>query len=197
MADPFMLDAATARALGAVPFERTPVYSSLSSADLDRYPWRPWHLERYGGSPIPLCFNGVLSHTRLYLGPSQAELGNVTRPLVEGIVNLCELDDPWPLTDVDRRWPRGEGVSGYTWQMLDRDSRDVATLIRAGQRILIHCMAGVNRSPALTCAVLMQVEGICAEDALRRVQRFHAYARPEDRHWQVLRQLAIVLRARV
>ena len=180
--------------IAAVPWERTPNYVDPHA----EYPWRPWHHTQFGGSPIPICLDpaaGQFSHTRLYLGPSHAELGEIDHPAVDGIVNLCELDDPWELEEDDRRWPRGEGSFGYTWEKLDDDARDVAALLRAGKTVLIHCMAGVNRSTTLTCAVLLHIEGISADAALRRVQRFHPPTHPEDRHWQALRQLAIALRA--
>lgn len=183
--------AATHAQIGGVPWSRTPDYVNREA----EYPWRVWHHTHFGGSPIPVCFAGHLSHTRLYLGPSRVELGDLDHPDLEGIVNLCELDDLWPLGADDRRWPRGEGMFGYTWERLDDDARDIADLIRAGKRVLIHCMAGVNRSPTLTCAVLMHVEGISADAALRRVQRFHPPAHPEDRHWLALRQLELALRA--
>ncbi len=123
--------------IGGVPWTRTPDYVNPQAA----YPWRTWHHTHFGGSPIPVCFAGNLSH----LGPSRVELGDLHHPDLEGIVNLCELDDVWPLGADDRRWPRGEGMFGYTWERLDDDARDIADLIRAGKRVLIHCMAGVNR----------------------------------------------------
>jgi len=194
MAFPFPLDDETRAAIAAVRYERTPNYVAVTAL----HPWRAWHQAVYGGSPIPICLDpaaGGYRHTRLFLGPSRSELGDNAHPAVDGIVNLCELDDPWRLTDDDRRWRRGEGTFGYTWEKLDADARDVAEILRAGRSVLIHCMAGVNRSSTLTCAVLLHIEDISADAALRRVQRFHAPARPEDRHWQALRQLEIALRA--
>lgn len=189
---PFPLDEATRAAIDAVPYQRTPNYAGPVV-----HPWQPWHHAHYGGSPIPVCLDPALgySHTRLYLGPSRVELGDVMHPDVESIVNLCELDDTWAPMPDDRRWRRGEGMFGYTWQKLDADAREIAELMRNGRRVLIHCMAGVNRSATLTCAVLMHLEGISADAALRRVQRFHQPARPEDLHWQALRRLEIALQA--
>jgi hypothetical protein len=189
---PISLDAATRAAIEAVPYQRTPNYAGPTV-----HPWRRWHHAHYGGSPIPVRLAPALgfSHTRLYLGPSRVDLGDVMHPDVECIVNLCQINDTWALLPDDRRWPRGEGLFGYTWQTLDADARELAELIRSGRRVLIHCMAGVNRSSTLTCAVLMHLEGISAEAALRRVQRFHQPAYPEELHWQALRRLDIALRA--
>ena len=183
------LNMETLRRVQAVEWERTP------RVDIPvTYGWRAWHHERFGGSPIPICLKPTepFSHNRLFLGPSQVELGDVERPQVDSIVNLCELDDAWDLCEDDRRLPRGEGAFGYTWQQLYEDTNDTAELIHAGKRVLVHCMAGVNRSTTLVCATLMRVEGITARDALMRVYRFHPRAHPEDRHWLVLRQIDIV-----
>lgn len=157
--------------------------------------WRVWHHRRYGGSPIPIRLkpDDFFSHDHLYLGPSYSELGDIERPDVDAIVNLCEVDDAWPLCEYDRRWERGEGYFGYTWAMLNEDALGVVDLLRGGQRVLIHCMAGVNRSVTLTCATLMHVEGIDAATALARIYRFHPMAHPEDRHWLALRQLDIAI----
>lgn len=158
--------------------------------------WRVWHHLHYNGSPIPIRLTPEepFSHERLYLGPSYAELGIEVRPEVDAIINLCEMDDPWPLCDDDRRWWRGEGPFGYTWSRLSDDALPVVDLLRANKRVLIHCMAGVNRSATLTCATLMYIEGIGAREALQRVQRFHPMAHPDEFHWKALRQLEIVLR---
>ena len=158
--------------------------------------WRVWHHQRFGGSPIPirLAAGGTFSHERLYLGPSYSELGDDQRPNVDAIVNLCEVDDPWPLTAYDRRWERGEGYFGYTWSMLNDDATEIAELLRDNKRVLIHCMAGVNRSVTLTCATLMHIEGIDAITALARVSRYHPMAHPENRHWLALRQLEIAIK---
>lgn len=192
MPHPRQISAVTRAALANVPWRQTPTFTPNAI-----YPWRVWHHERFGGSPIPLRLTPgqAFSHTRLFLGPSRVELGDLAHPAVDGIVNLCIVDDAWPLSDLDRRWLRGEGMHGYSWETLDDDARAVAALLRAGHRMLIHCMAGMNRAATLTTATLMRVEGINAADALCRVQRFHPLAHPEDRHWLALRQLEVVIRA--
>lgn len=183
------LSHATRDAIGAVHFERTP-----DRVNTNWRQWRVWHHEHFGGSPIPVRVREgeCLSHRRLYLGPSRFELGDVDHPEVDAIVNLCELDDPWPLCSDDRRWPRGEGMFGYSWQQLDDDTDGVVDLLQRDRCVLVHCMAGVNRSSTLVCATLMRLEGLTARQALERIRRFHPIADPEDQHWQVLRQLEVL-----
>ncbi len=173
----------------AVSWQTTPQATRVRDS------WRSWHWRRYGGSPIPVRIDRGewYRHTRLFLGPSFASEDDMARPDVESIVNLSELDDWWPLMPGDRRWVRGENVFGYTWSQLASDAAEIAGFLRDGQRVLIHCTAGVNRSPTLTIAVVMTLEGLSAAGALGRVQRFHPRALPEDRHWRALRQLEIAL----
>jgi hypothetical protein len=47
----------------------------------------------------------------------------------------------------------------------------------------------MNRSTTITCAVLMQLEGLTAEQALRRVYEHHPWAKPDSHHWLMLRWL--------
>ena len=62
--------------------------------------------------------------------------------------------------------------------------------LKAGQRVLVHCVAGMNRSSTICCAVLIMLEGLSAEQALKRVREHHPWARPDSNHWLALRWLA-------
>jgi hypothetical protein len=62
--------------------------------------------------------------------------------------------------------------------------------LRAGQRVLAHCVAGLNRSVTIGCAALILLEGLSAEAALERVREHHPWARPDSHHWLMLRWLA-------
>ena len=61
--------------------------------------------------------------------------------------------------------------------------------LKAGQRVLVHCSAGFNRSVTVCCATLILLEGISAEAALERVRERHPWARPDPHHWLALRWL--------
>jgi hypothetical protein len=192
-ADHIEIDADTYKRLQEFTLELVPLEINYSSFRQ----WRPWHVEKFGGSPIPIKLEpgGIFSHNSLYLGWSLADAGIVDRPDIDVVVNLCEVDDGWSSCDDDCRWPRGEGVFAYTWAQLNEDATIVESLLRERKRVLIHCMAGVNRSATLTCAALMRFERISAQMALERVARFHPRAKPEMRHWLALRQLEIVIAA--
>lgn len=186
------LSSAAQAALNQLPWERTP---ERRAPIMPPGAWRRWHFATFQGSPIPVRLAPwePLSHRRLYLGPSFYDRADAARPDVDAIVNLCECQERWELAQHDVHWRRGEGVFGYGWAELEQDATTVAEWLRADRTVLIHCMAGVNRSPTLTCATLMVLEGLDARAALARVMRFHLPAHPEDRHWLVLRQLEIAL----
>lgn len=189
----FTLSPRTLAAIRGLRWERAPMPPAPPFATRS---WRPWHYRVFGGSPIPLRLDRwePLSHARFFLGPSFVDTDAETlRPDVDVVINLSEMDDRYPILPDDRRWVRGEGVFGYTWTRLEKDARDVAALLRADKRVLIHCTAGVNRSATLTCATLMVVEGLGATEALARIYRFHRPAHPEDSHWLALRQMEIAL----
>lgn len=62
--------------------------------------------------------------------------------------------------------------------------------LKNNQRVLVHCVAGMNRSTTVCCAVLILLEGLSAEAALERVREHHPWARPDSHHWLALRWLA-------
>ncbi len=86
------------------------------------------------------------------------------------MLNLCELDNPWVMHAGrhlnDRFACKGEMAIGMDMSDLLAEGRWVAERLRAGQRVLVHCYAGVNRSSTVCCAALMLMEGIPAEEAL-------------------------------
>jgi len=71
----------------------------------------------------------------------------------------------------------------------------VVERLRAGQRVLVHCSAGFNRSATICCAALILLEGLSAEAALERVRQHHPWCRPDPHHWLALRWLAQATRS--
>jgi protein-tyrosine phosphatase len=57
---------------------------------------------------------------------------------------------------------------------------------RLGQRVLIACGAGINRSTAFAVAVLIEEEGLSLLDAFRAVKRQHREAMPHPPVWESL-----------
>jgi protein-tyrosine phosphatase len=106
------------------------------------------------------------------------------------VLNLSEDDNLWPLTEADRRSEKGEGAQGMAIAEIIDEAQWVIDRLQTGQRVLVHCSAGFNRSVTVCCAVLMQLENLAAEEALARVREHHPWARPDSHHWLRLRWMA-------
>jgi predicted protein tyrosine phosphatase len=158
--------------------------------DLLGYAW----VRRYGGHPVAVRIGARVYGRRLFVGGRERTMRLPrmarARPAVDVIVNLCDLaDHPSVTMPSDLWWPRGEGPLGYRPDDLLRDATAVADLLRRGETVLVHCMAGVNRAPTLCAAVLMLLERCSAREALRRVRQHRWIAFPDPWHWRTLRQL--------
>lgn len=64
----------------------------------------------------------------------------------------------------------------------------ISRLLRDGQEVLVHCRAGLERSPMIVCAVLM-LQGWPLADAYRRVAEVRMGAAPTEGQLSVLRAL--------
>lgn len=146
---------------------------------------------RFGGDPIRIVLDGRVHRQRLFIGGVRHQTDY--RPEVDGVLNLCELESVWAQGGVrhpdDRRARKGEMAEGMSMAGLLEEGRWVAERLRAGQRVLVHCVAGVNRSATVCCAALMLLEGISAEAALARVREKHPGCWPDPYHWFLLLRL--------
>lgn len=148
--------------------------------------------QRYGGDPVTIHLNGQPRHLRLFVGGMEDQSGR--RPDVSAVLNLAEEASRWavdmPPDPADRWIERGEGSKGMTIRDLAEEAGWVIDHLKKGQRVLVHCSAGMNRSSSVCCAVLILLEGLSAEAALERVREHHPWARPDPYHWLTLRWLA-------
>jgi hypothetical protein len=153
---------------------------------------RPKHLYRqFGGDPITVKVNGKVHHRRLFIG--ELNIQSRHRPQVDAVLNLGEESSRWVkeerLHPTDRAINRGEGPDGMTIAEICEEAHWVIERLEQNQRVLVHCVAGMNRSSSVCCAVLMLMEGLRAEAALERVRLHHPWARPDSHHWLALRWL--------
>jgi dual specificity MAP kinase phosphatase len=147
--------------------------------------------QRYGGDPVVVYLDGKKVTRRLYIGG--LEIQPHTRPAVDAVLNLGEEPSIWfsgSLAPCDRWVKKGEGPQGMNLAEIQAEADFVIERLRTGQRVLVHCWAGMNRSATIVCAILIILEGVSAEDALRRVRETHPWARPDSHHWLMLRWLA-------
>jgi len=155
--------------------------------------------QRYGGNPITIRLNGITQHRRLFIGGVDIQGSN--RPDVHAVLNLGEDASRWttktkPLPS-DRWENKGEGSAGMNVGEITQEALWVIERLQAGQRILVHCAAGMNRSATICCAVIILLEHVSAETALARVREHHPWARPDSNHWLALRWLAYTTNAPV
>jgi hypothetical protein len=153
----------------------------------------PKHLlQRFGGDPVTVRLKGQDQSLRLFVGG--LDLQTSQRPQVGAVLNLGEDASVWcknkPVDPADRWAQKGEGSHGMTAADLAEEAGWVIERLEKGERVLVHCSAGMNRSSSVCCAVVILLEGLSAEAALERVRRRHPWARPDPRHWLALRWLA-------
>jgi hypothetical protein len=148
---------------------------------------------RFGGDPITARINNHSHHGRLYIGG--IEIQPKQRPQVDAVLNLGEESSRWltkgqSLHSNDRAVNKGEGEQGMTIDEIREEANWVIERLKDNQRVLVHCVAGMNRSSTICCAILILLEGLSAEKALARVREHHPWARPDSNHWLKLRWLA-------
>ena len=147
---------------------------------------------QFGGDPIMIRVKGTLQKRRLFIGGLDKQ--DETRPNVDAVLNLGEGPSRWRTADSpdprDRWENKGEGRHGMGIEEITEEALWVIERLNQGQRVLVHCVAGMNRSSTICCAVVMLLEGLSAEAALERVRQRHPWARPDSRHWLTLRWLA-------
>ncbi|MEW5830105.1 MAG: dual specificity protein phosphatase [Chloroflexota bacterium] len=147
---------------------------------------------RFGGDPVRVRVGGRIYRRRLFVGG--LDLQPETYPDVNVVLNLGEVPSRWNgnggFHPADRWDNKGEGSEGMSVEELAEEAEWVAGHLRQGERVLVHCAAGLNRSVTVCCAALILLEGLTAEAALARVRETHTWARPDTRHWLQLRWLA-------
>jgi hypothetical protein len=146
---------------------------------------------RFGGDPIRVRLDGRMLGRRLFIGglDTQAE----QRPDISAVLNLSEKPSLWvkegKIHPADRWAAKGEGKLGMDAPTLAAEAGWVIERLGRGERVLVHCTAGVNRSASVCCAALILMEGISPEIALARVREQHPWTFPDPRHWLALHWL--------
>ena len=151
---------------------------------------------KFGGDPVTVRVNRQVRHRRLFIGG--LEMQEIQRPDVDAVLNLGENPSRWaesqPLDARDRWVNKGEGRDGMSIEEITEEALWAIERLRQEKRVLVHCVAGMNRSSTICCAILMLLEGLSAEEALERVRRNHPWARPDSSHWLKLRWLASTIK---
>ncbi len=146
---------------------------------------------RFGGDPVAFRLNGLAVENKLFIGG--IEIQPDQRPEIDAVLNLGEQSSAWVKNDQlhpnDRTVEKGEGSKGMSADEIRDEANWVVERLQKNESVLVHCVAGMNRSTTITCAALMLLEGINAADALHRVHENHPWAKPDSHHWLMLRWL--------
>lgn len=147
---------------------------------------------RFGGDPITVRIRKDVYRHRLFIGGLDVQ--STQRPQVDAVLNLGEEASRWVKGQSrhfdDRTSSKGEGLNGMTIAEITEEADWIMEHLKNNQRVLVHCVAGMNRSTTICCAALILLEGLSAEAALDRVREHHPWARPDSHHWLALRCLA-------
>lgn len=151
---------------------------------------KPIHAQK-GGDPVAIQLGNSTIDDQLFVG--SLEMQEEKRPFVDVVLNLGEKPSRWAQSGrvlaPDRWVAKGEGSAGMTVREIEEEAEWVLNHLRAGKCVLVHCVAGFNRSVTICCAVLMLMEGLTAVDALQRIWQHHPWARPDSHHWLMLKCL--------
>jgi hypothetical protein len=151
----------------------------------------------FGGDPVTVHLGGRRYHRRLFIG--DLDMQGKERPQVDAVLNLGEQPADWfqkgQAAPADRWVNHGEGNLGMNLIAITTEAEWVLEKLRRGQRVLVHCLAGMNRSATVCCAVLILLEGISAQAALERLRQHHPWASPDAYHLLCLRWMTHKMRA--
>ena len=149
--------------------------------------------DKFGGDPVTFNLNGNSIENKLFVGGIENQPDQ--RPNEIGaVLNIGEKPSAWvkenqPQGSNDRTVEKGEGSEGMSPEEIRAEADWVIEHLKKDKSVLVHCVAGMNRSTTITCAVLIKLEGLTAEQALQRVYEHHPWAKPDSHHWLMLRWL--------
>jgi Dual specificity phosphatase, catalytic domain len=153
---------------------------------------QPRHLHaQFGGDPVAIKIDGNTYEQRLFVGGLEHQPPQ--RPEVDAVLNIGESPSVWvrgnEIHPNDRTVERGEGSQGMSVAQIREEANWVIDRLKKDESVLVHCVAGMNRSTTVCCAVLMLLEGLSANEALNRIREQHPWAKPDSYHWLALRWL--------
>ena len=147
--------------------------------------------DQFGGDPVTIRINGTSHERKLFVGGLENQ--PAARPQVNAVLNIGESPSAWVQGNDshpnDRTVERGEGTKGMSVDEIREEATWVIDRLKKDESVLVHCVAGMNRSATICCAVLMLLEGLGADGALARVREQHPWAKPDSYHWLALRWL--------
>ena len=126
--------------------------------------------------------------------PSASSGARLARGGIDCIVDLREKRTKisnWPSQVLVRHVPLEDHGTPSIGELRDA-AVTVSSLVNQGHDVLVHCLAGVERTPMVVCAALMMM-GWSLTDAYQRVLEVRPEAAPTDGQLAALRALAAEL----
>jgi protein-tyrosine phosphatase len=135
----------------------------------------------------------------LWMGsaPSPRHAVRLARHGIDFVVDLREEGvevGHWPPQVLVRHVPLVDHGAPSLEELRDA-AATVSALVQRGHEVLVHCHAGIERTPMVVCAALVTM-GWSLTDAYQRVLEVRPEAAPTDAQLAVLRALSAELSAR-
>ncbi|MFZ0178918.1 MAG: dual specificity protein phosphatase [Candidatus Dormiibacterota bacterium] len=129
----------------------------------------------------------------LWMGsaPGASQAARLARDGVDSVVDLREEGADvvqWPAQVVVRHFPLMDHGTPTLDQLRDLAAA-VSGFVSQGREVLVHCQAGVERTPTVVCAALVTL-GWSLPDAYQRVLEVRPESAPTDGQLATLRALA-------
>ena len=129
----------------------------------------------------------------LWMGsaPSTRQAARLARDGIDSVVDLREEGAnvvQWPPEVVVRHVPLVDHGTP-TLDQLRYAGETVSGLVYHGHEVLVHCQAGIQRTPTVACAALLMM-GWSLTDAYQRVLEVRSGSAPNDGQLATLRALA-------
>jgi hypothetical protein len=148
--------------------------------------------DNFGGDPVSVKIGDTVQEQRLFVGGLENQPEH-RPPQVDAVLNLGEKPSLWVKGNDnhpnDRVVEKGEGSKGMSVDEIRAEANWVIDHLKKDEHVLVQCVAGKNRSTTICCAVVMLLEGMTAEEALKRVREQHPWAKPDSYHWLAFRWL--------
>lgn len=111
---------------------------------------------------------------------------NLSMLSIGAVVRLGDWRTPEPIAGATLTVRIGDNCEAPLGDYLE----EIVTFVEAYRArsipVLVHCGAGISRSGAACCAVLMRRHAIGSDEALRRVRRARKWVRPNEHFMEVL-----------